>query len=249
MKNNASVKQFGQVMQKYRLADPVPAEVQRHIRDYKRRQFNKTLRRTAGYSSLFVLISNLFFTLRRYGLSITIAKSAILLGVLTMLTAAAFTTVLYWFVLKKVPDPKIVTKTADHVAREMGGESGTTDNSDTPSEPPAVIEDRLGVQAFTGVNVPGATAAGVSDRVAKDLAALRGGERVVNLRYGRGNRKSGMMLFGNVESADGGFTITARVVSIKDSRILFYDSEGAVSEQDIDSACGRLAKKIYDKIQ
>lgn len=58
-----------------------------------------------------------------------------------------------------------------------------------------------------------------------------------------------MMLLGSVETADRGYSITARVVSVKDSRILFYDSETAVSEQDMDGACDRLAKKIYAAIK
>ena len=122
-------------------------------------------------------------------------------------------------------------------------------DEDFPAEPAAVIEDRVGVQASTGVNLPVSRASGVSDSLARSLAALRGGDRVVNLRFGRAGKKSGMMLLGSVESADGAYSITARVVSVKDSRILFYDSETAVSEQDLDGACDRLAKKIFAAIQ
>ena len=248
MKENITIEQFSRVMEKYRLVEPLPAEVQRHLRRNKRRQFKRTLKRTSGYSALFVLISNVFFTLKKYGIAITIVKSAILVGIVALLAAGAVSTALYFLVLQKTPDPEFVTKARERITGTTGADPAVRDE-DFTAEPAAVIEDRVGVQAFTGVNLPVSRASGVSDSLARSLAALRGGDRVVNLRFGRAGKKSGMMLLGSVESADGAYSITARVVSVKDSRILFYDSETAVSEQDLDGACDRLAKKIFAAIQ
>jgi hypothetical protein len=249
MRENRTIEQFNRVMEKYRFVEPLPADVQHHLRKSKRRQFNRTLKRTSGYSALFALISNLFFTLKKYGIAITITKSAILLGIAALLTAAAASTALYFLVLQKVPDPDVITKARERVTGTLEQDSALKESTDYPAEPAAVIEDRLGVQAFTGINLPDNRVAVVTDRMARSLAALRGGDRVVNLRLGRGGKKSGMMLLGSVESSDGSFSITARVVSVKDSRILFYDTETAGSEQDINGACSRLADKIYNTIK
>ncbi len=249
MKENPTIEQFNRVMEKYRLTEPLPAEVQRHIRINKRRQFNRTLKRTSGYSALFALISNLFFTLKKYGIGITIVKSAIILGVIALLTAGTVTTALYFLVLQKVPDPQAVIKARERITGTTGQDPAVMGEDKNPPESAAVIEDRLGVQAFSGVNLPVSRAAGISDRIASSLSALRGENRVVNIRFGRGGKKSGMMLLGSVEAGDGSYSITARVVNVKDSRILFYDSERAGSEQDIDGACDRLAKRIFAAIK
>ncbi len=249
MKESINIDQFNRVMEKYRLVEPLTADVQRHLRKSKRRQFNRTLKRTSGYSALFLFISNVFFTLKKYGIAITIVKSAILIGIVALLTAGVVSTALYFLVLQNVPDPEVVSKARDRVTGNAGQDSTADNEEDSLAEPAVVIEDRLGVQPFTGVNLPVTRTTGVSDRMAQSLAALRGGSRVINLRFGRGGKKSGLMLLGSVEPADGSYSITARVVSVKDSRILFYDSETAASEQDLDSACDRLAKRIFSAIK
>jgi len=153
MKDNTTIEQFNRVMEKYRFTEPLPAEVQRHLRRNKRRQFNRTLKRTSGYSALFALISNLFFTLKKYGIAITIVKSAILIGIVALLTAGAVSTALYFLLLQKVPDPEVIMKARERITDTNGGDPASGDE-DLPKEPAAVIEDRFGVQAVTGVNLP-----------------------------------------------------------------------------------------------
>jgi len=243
MRESPNIALLGEVMEKYRLAEPVQTDVQRHIGIIKRAQFQKILKRTAGYSLFFALVSNIFFTLKKYGLGITIVKSAILLGIVTLVTAAAVTTGIYFLVARDIPPEKQLN------VLEIMTDAVSVGPSEDPQEPPAIIEDRVGIQPFTGIDFPAAGAARFSDRMARSLAALRGPDRVVNLRLGRGGRKSGMMLFGAVESAGGAHTVTVRVASVKDSRILFYDSETVQSEAELESACDRLAKKVYEKIR
>ncbi len=247
MNESPNILLFGEVLHKYRFTEPAPADIQHFIRENKRKQFQKIMKRTAGYSVLFALISHMFFTIRKYGIAITIVKSAILLGVLSLITAAAVTTGVYLFVVRGAQDA--VMAPAMEFIRGAVREGNAGDHDDYLKEPPAVIEDRLGIQPFAGVHMPDARAARLSDRMAKTLSSLRGNDRVVNLRLGRGGRKSGMMLFGSVESSAGTWIVSARVASVKDSRILFYDTETAGSEPDLEGACDRLARRIYDAIR
>lgn len=243
MKENPNIAVLGEVLLKYRFVEPAPVEVQRHIRKIKRKQFQVIMKRTAGYTLLFSLISNIFLALKKYGIGITIVKSAVLLGIITLMTAGAVTTGVYFFMVRDVPDNKTIG------VMDVIREAAPAVLSDGAKEPPAVIEDRLGVQPFAGIQYPAVQAARASDRIAKSLAALRGDDRVVNLRFGREGKKSGMMLFGSVELSGGTYIVTARVASVKDSRILFYDMETAGTDAEVEGACDRLARKIYEKIR
>jgi hypothetical protein len=248
MITNETLEQFSQVMLKYRFTEPLPEDVRRHLRTSKRRQFNLTMKRIGGYSTLFALVANLFFVLKRFGLGVTIVKSAILLGIAVMTTAGFFALTVYWVAFRGAPDPAALNGARER-AVGIVSERAVPQVEEAAQEPAAVIEDRIGVQAFSATNLPYSRAAGVSDRLVRGLAGLRGGDRVVNLRFGRGGKKSGMMLLGSVEDAGGVYVITARVVSVKDSRILFYDSETVRSEDLLEGACDRLANKIYSAIK
>lgn len=250
MKENANISKFNEVLVKYRFVEPVPVEVRHHVRMNKGKQFRKTLKRAGASSLIFALISYVYFTLKRYGIGVTIVKSALILGILSLFTAAAITTGVYWFVMRQGPENALSREIDETIGGiiEKTGAASEQDGKDIV-EPAAVIEDRLGVQPFRGENCPGERALTASDRIAGTLASLRGGKRVINLRMGRAGRKSGMMLFGTVEFLEGAYTVTARVVSVKDSRILYYDSEIAGSEEEIGAACDRLSRKIYERIQ
>ena len=253
MKEDANVSKFNRVLLKYRFVEPVPPEVRRHIRLNKGRQFGITLKRAGAYSILFALISHLFFTLRKYGIGITIVKSALLLGILSLFTAAIITTGVYWFVIRSSPESPLYKEIDDSIGSigsiiEKPATTAAPEEKDIV-ESPAVIENRIGVQPFHAENCPAALALSASDRMAGTLSSLRGRELVLNLRTGRAGRKSGMMLFGSVDFLEGAYTVTARVVSVKDSRILYYDSEIAGTENDIQAACDRLSRKIFEKIK
>ncbi|MBN2159687.1 MAG: hypothetical protein JW807_09845 [Spirochaetes bacterium] len=245
MKNDALVALFGEVMLKYRLSEPASVEVKTHIRREKRRQFKKTLKRAGAYSIIFALISDLFFTLKKAGLPVTIVKSAVILVIVAALMTASVVSGVYLLMTR----PYGATETRRDGTAAVDNTVAPVSEEYEVREPPKVIEDRIGVSPFTAVNISGSRANVVSDRIAESLADLRGRDRVLNLRHGRGGKKSGMMLFGAVENVEGVFTITARVVSVKDSRILFYDTEIAGSEADIGPAADRIAKRIFDQFR
>lgn len=245
MKNDALITLFGELLLKYQLVDPASDEVKAHIRRVKRVQFKKTLKRAGGYTIIFGLISDLFFTLKKAGLSVTIVKSAVILGILATLMAASVVSGVYLLMSGYIN----ATGITGHRTAVVDKTVPRADVKNEVQEAPKIIEDRIGVSPFTAVNVPGKSAITVSDRIAKLLADMRGRDRVLNLRYGRGGKKSGMMLFGAVEEVEGAYTVTVRVVSVKDSRILFYDTETAPSETEIDTAADRMTKRIFGQFK
>jgi hypothetical protein len=250
MKKNPDIKKFNQLLHKYQFADPLSSDIQGMLRYSKSKQFKKTFKRTTGYSVIFAILAGLYFRIKRMGIPVTIMKSAILAGLASIIIIAAVTTGIYWLFIKD----QAGTMIKQEMLREHPSASGSNiyirkgDVRDV-IETTAVIDDRIGVQTFSAINLPAEQAEQVSDRMASILSELRGSDRVINLRLGRGGKKSGMMLFGSLELVEGSYTFTARLVSIKDSKIIFYDTEIIKSVNDIDEACDRLARKIYSRVK
>jgi hypothetical protein len=252
MKENPRIEQFNSLMSKYNMTDPLPQEVKLHILLNKKRLFKKTLKRTVGYSAVFLAVAGVFFTLKKYGIGITIVKSAIFLGAAAFFSAGAVSAIVYLFAVQKTPDTHAIQEILDKAITQAmlyNSKLDDTDKEEGPIESAAVIEDRIGVQVFNAIDLPSSMAVNISDRISLNLAKMRGEIRVVNLRLGRKGKKSGMMLFGTLEAEGDVYSITVKVVNIKDSKILFYENEKALNDQDIDGACERLSKRIFDRIK
>jgi hypothetical protein len=250
MKKKPDINKFNMLLQKFRFVDPISPDIQQILRRSKSGQFKRTFRRTAGYSAVFAMIASLYFRIRRMGLPITIIKSSILAGLAAVILISTVTTGIYWYFLKG-PAESVIREELQHIAPLVTdpGISTRKEQARDIAEPADVIEDRIGVKIFNAVNLPEIKAVSASDRMASILSGLRGVDRVINLRLGRAGKKSGMMLFGSLELMEGNYTLSARLVSIKDSKIIFYDTEIIRSESDIDGACDRLAGKIYSRIR
>ncbi|HOW82731.1 MAG TPA: hypothetical protein PK573_09235, partial [Spirochaetota bacterium] len=110
------------------------------------------------------------------------------------------------------------------------------------------IARRIGVQLFTADIADKKMATTVTDAIAEELAAARGGEYTVNARRSNDGKRYGMILVGSVERHDGAYTITARVSDVRDSRVIFYASEKVLSTEDVAAACKSIARKITQSI-
>lgn len=254
MSSDKTIEIFNRVLEKYRLTEPTPVEVRRRAARAKSKQFSVILKRAGGYSIIFALVAKLFFALKRMGLAVTVVQSAVIITLLSVLSAGGLSTGA-WLLFKSrmtletKPDALPAERREAATESALPGQSTPADEETPAAEPADVIEDRLGVQPFVAVNSSGAEAGQAADAMASVLAGLRGANRVVNYRTGQKWKKSGLMLMGSLERAEAGYTLTARVVNVRDSRILFYDTEMATTAADIQGACERLAQRIYGKIR
>lgn len=239
------LEQFGRVLDRMGFAEPAPPELQEYIRKIKRSQFRKTLKRTGAYSFTFALVSYIYFTVKKMGISITIYKSAAILALSSTITAVSIGAGAY-FAVKKITAPKEEIKIEKVLqeeqialpASEPAKKNG--DSADTLEK----IRKRIRVKSFDSANVDGAMSGRVTDAIAGGLASLRGIDYVVNSRKEKSGKRTGMVLKGSVEYLNGIYTVTAKVIDVTTARVLFYTSESSASEDDIDGACGKIAKKI-----
>jgi len=246
MNNNDMIREL---IKKSRLDKPVPAEVQAYIRENKGRQFKKIMKKAGVYSVLFGLISNLFFYLKRIGLGVTIVKTAVILTV-TAVIIISFTTAGLYMLGRGYFSGKIQEK-----VEILDGNKGALDlfpagnkiDKALPENDAASESDRVGVQQFVGVNVPASRAAETGDLIYEKLSSMTGSDRVVNFRKGR--KKAGVLLMGSIEYLNNGYMISARLVNIKDSKIIYYTSENIISLDELERACQSISTRIAEKIK
>ena len=243
------IEQFNRVLDRMGFVEPASPELQEYIRKVKLKQFRKTLKRTRAYSVAFALVTYIYFTLKKMGIGITIYKSAVILALGSSITAASIGAGAY-FAVKKLSAPAEEIRIEKILQEEKIAAPGTesikkeTAAAQSPADTLEKIRKRIGVQPFDSANVDGSMAGRVTDMIAEGLIALRGIDYVVNGRKQKKEKRSGMVLKGSVEFLNGVYTVTAKVVDVQSLKVVYYTSETAASEGDIDGACARIAKKI-----
>ncbi|MCU0821325.1 MAG: hypothetical protein MUC95_02485 [Spirochaetes bacterium] len=242
---NERVEQFHRVLDRMSLVEPASPELQEHIRRIKSTQFRKTLKRAGAYSLSFALISYVYFALKKAGISISIYKSAAIVALGSSITAASIGVGAY-VAVKKITAPEEDIKIEKVLQKEKITASVSVPEKKETAVPDSLemIRKRIGVQLFDSANVEDSLPGRVTDAIAGDLAARRGAGYVINRREEKSGKRAGMILKGSVEFLDGVYTVSAKVVDVQTSRVVYYTSETAASEKEIDGACGRIAKKI-----
>ncbi len=80
-----------QLLIKYRLTEPVPQEVRSYILKRKRKFFIKLCKSIGIYNIFFGSVLTVFFIVKKLGISITLIHSAVIVGLLTLLSAGSIT--------------------------------------------------------------------------------------------------------------------------------------------------------------
>ncbi len=242
---NTDTSQFAEVLERYGFAEPIPPEVQKHIRNIKSEQFIRTLRKAGKYSFIFGIVTSVFFAIKKMGVGTTIVKSALLVFASAVISLTILSSGIYLsFKFITAPEERIEEKREDVVQSGDGGiDKRIIHEKKARREIPEGVM-QLGVQPFVAVNVKGRIALLAADTIAKKLVELSGSSRVINMRRGREGGRIGLMLLGSVEDLEGTYTITAKVVGVRDSKIVFYTSETVRSIDEIPAACTRIAERI-----
>lgn len=240
-----------QVLEKLRLTRPVPAETRARILATKGERFRSTLRRTGDYTVVFGAVAWFFFLLRRFGIGISITGSAVILALITASLATAVSTGAYFAAFRtELPPPGSIEKKEGMMippspATERTAAKGAA--PDAASEDLDVVRNRSGVTLFTAAGAERDVALKVTDAVTRELASLKGSDRIVSLRLGR--KKVGRMILGSVEKIEGSYTITARVVGVGDSKIISFASESAATRDDLEMASRKIARELARNIE
>ncbi len=108
----------------------------------------------------------------------------------------------------------------------------------------------LGVIPFTGENVPSSFSTAFSDELTKSISKLYSNKKVLNVRFAD-KRKTSIekMVLGSVEKLGTSYTISAKIVNVIDSKILFYTSHTINDKREIKKASSIIAEKIVSHLK
>jgi len=248
----ADIKLLQGLLEKYRVAEPVPAAVRARVISRRRRNLVEILKKLDRYNPLLGVILIVYFLFKKLGLSVSLVQSAVVFFTVSALTVAGISTGSY-IVVKRAIDSStnvMFEKDAKDVATETTpGFVDKVDPSKTGEESIPVLREVKNVihlQPFEGMDAQGSDVALVSNTIQGELVRLRGAKNIVSGKVtSQGNR---FLLLGTVRKHASLFAITAKVVDSESGRIRFAATEEAKSDSLV-SISKKLAKEISDNIE
>ncbi|MBN2080420.1 MAG: hypothetical protein JW838_15725 [Spirochaetes bacterium] len=231
---------------KYRLTNPLPADVQEHAYREKRKTLISILKKLGLFSPLYGVIVVVYLALRKLGFGIGVAQSAVVFFVASAITTAGVAVGGYTAVKilsAGTPPPAeqeemdmTTTPVMHDVARQQ--HSAHTD----------VSAYDLIIQ-FYGLENNGADEAmvqRVSGALTDEILRLKGNNRAI---FVSAPSETVWLLSGSVEKLDTSFLLTVRLTNRRTRKIIFAVSEEATSEEDLIQAGFRFARPITEAIR
>ncbi len=247
MRDNDKNDALKKALDKTGLAEPVPDEAKKRIRKTKPRNFRKTLKKAGGYSLIFGSISYVFFTLKKYGFSVTIIRSALIWVISLLITAGAITTGIY-FGARYLVMPGSIDRLEVPADTKPGEGAWPVDQKpahENYAKP--VSENLIGIRTFQGKDVSMDETRSVTGEIAKALGRYKDDKTEISFDQ-KGVRRAGHVILGSVEKDNNEYIINARLVRVSDAKIIVYTREKISSLDNLDRAGERIALRIISAI-
>lgn len=247
---NSSIRSFERILERFRFREPVPDSVQAYILSTKRRAAIEVLKEVENYSFAYGMALLVYYSSRRMGIRPTIVQSKIIAAALMLIALFSIAFVAWLFVPETAPErgapPRSrITSTATATASspKVQTDEKRLDEKTAPS-----VRYRLGVETFTSDVVTSSERKRIADKITNELVRLAGPDRVVRIGV-VGRKNVNRVLLGAIEQLGDTYIITAKIVDVERSRVLFSTSESAGTEQEIDTACERIARKAAGHVE
>jgi len=248
----ADIKLLQGLLEKYRVAEPVPAAVRVRVIAGRRRNLVEILKKLDRYNPLLGAILLVYFLFKKLGLSVSLIQSAIVFFTVTAISVAGVTTGSYIAVkriMDKAPQVELQKDLTDKTATAEPKVTDKPESIKANDESTPVLRDVKNViylQPFDGTNAQGGDIALVSSTIQRELVRLRG---VKNIVTGKASGQSSrLLLLGTVRKHDTLYAISAKVIDSDTGRIRFATTEEAKSDSLI-LISKKLAKEISDNIE
>ncbi len=248
----ADIKLLQGLLEKYRVAEPVPAAVRARVISRRRGNLVEILKKLGRYNPLLGAILIVYFLFKKLGLSVSLVQSAVVFFTVSALTIAGVTTGSY-FVVKRVIDSSMKVELQND---ERNGTIETiprvVDNVDplkTAEESIPILREVKNVihlQPFEGMDAQGSDVSLVSNTIQGELVRLRGSKNILSGKAS--SQANRLLLLGTVRKHASLYAITAKVVDGETGRIRFAATEEAKSDSLV-SISKKLAKEISDNIE
>ncbi len=242
---------FKKLLSKFRFDTPVPDEVRKFIMQNKSGLLIKTIKAAGDYNIYYGFVLRTFLAARKIGLSLTVGQSAAAVWAVSIVLAVTSAGAIYLAAATQaeetVPAQAVVTsETATETAEpatvpEVKAEKKKKADMET-------VKYRIGVNALETENVDEKTSRAMTKRIFDTLVSMKGAKHVE--MTGPGQKKSvNYMLMGNISRMGSRHTVTAKLVNVKDGKVIALVSENAASENELKKACARAARKIGEALE
>lgn len=231
------------LLERFKFFKPISLGIQRYILSTKKGVLMATLKSVGVYSFFYGLVLGIFFRARRMGFSLSVAQSAFVLGIISTIIACAITV---------GAALSIQSLSSVETEKKVIGPERVENKTETREKTNKVIQGiryRMGIQPFTGENVDSVTMKMITNRIAHRLIVLKGENRVIRMSSGKRPKNVNLILMGFVGKMGDIYMISARVIDVETARAVFMTSENFTSENEINTACDRIAGNVAGRIK
>ena len=235
--NNAKI--FSQLMNKYKLSDPLSDEVQLHIALSIKPSLKKVLKMTGASGLILFAALSIKFFLQKFGFKASIVQAKIIVAVSSICIASAVVPGSYKIVTIIIDQLNVTDIKIEDVKKDKLIINKALENKEIK---PAVIPHySIGIQPFKG---DAATAKKITQILISEIRQLNGKKSIIEI----GNNKFDILLTGACRKLGDEYIITAKLIDKANSKTLHIISRDIKSPDELSKIGADIAKEIISKI-
>jgi hypothetical protein len=241
--------QLFEVLNKYKLAYPVPGDIQDFIEE-DRKETLKTILKITGAAGLLFWLALIFqITIKKLGISLSILQSKLIVGITVCAVATGSTTGTYQavkYVQKKVIHKEQKVEIPEKKTEETIEKKKLKKDRAEEKNIFSTIQYRIGVLSFKGINTDHAQE--INDKITSHLEEKLGSDRIIKA-HPEQDRNVNFMLMGSLMQFGDTYTVTVKVTNVETGKLEIAFSDDIATSQEIDEACVRIADRILKNIK
>ncbi|MFH0977013.1 MAG: hypothetical protein V1874_14625 [Spirochaetota bacterium] len=241
------------VIDRYELSEPVPQDVRLAMDRSRKENLVKILKKDARRFIFISTVVSFFLWIKKFGISLSIAKSAVTVTTACIISAGALTTAGVYTTKKIIEHFSAGMPNTEEKIEEM---KKTKTGSLERRIVPGILTYAVAVSQIEMDEISNDRLYEYTNKIIRDLRNIKGAQAAININNLDKKHFSDKILSISIiklkESQTTGskseFRISAKIVNSNNSQVLMYASETADNESMIQDSLRKLAKKISDKL-
>lgn len=234
-----------QLFEKCKLSENLSPETKKVMLDSKKEVFIKIMKSQAKYGFLMFFIVTLFFGIKRFGITLSIVKSSIVVITLAVFVTAGLISGSYFLVQHIVFSDQIPEKEIQNITPDNGVSPNAKKKT---SKMKRKTDYKLDVFSFSSEGIDRKKVNRITDKIIKQLNLIKGKNTAKLSINDKKINKYNRRLLGSVVQIDKNIMITAKIINVHTSKVIFYITEETDSIDKIDKLCDLVAQKISRQI-
>jgi len=243
------------VIDKYKLSEPVPFDVRMAMEKSRKENLIKILKRDVHRAIFLSMVVSFFLWIKKFGISISIIKSAVAVSV-ALIIGAGIITVAGVYTTGKIIDYISDEKQKIEQVQDIKIDSGSNEKTEE-SGAPEIISYAVAVSPVEMDNASYKLLSEYRNIMIRELRKIKGTKAAINLNsldeYHLADKTLNISIIKLNEKSQGSgdesvYRISAKIISSTNSRVLMHTSETAAGENAISGSIQKLAAKLSAKL-